>query len=116
MLRHHLYDIDRIISRTIAYGPVTAIVAAVFGGVVVLLSSALSMFAEGQTIAVAASTLLPSPSSSRCSVGFGVTWTGDSIAPGTTPIRPLPSSPPAFGTRWISRPSRGIWTRPSRTP
>lgn len=58
MLRHHLYDIDRIVSRTIAYGLVSAIVAVVFGGVVVLLSAALSTFAEGQTIAVAASTLV----------------------------------------------------------
>ncbi len=58
ILRHHLYDIDRIISRTIAYAIVTAVVAAVFGGVVVLLSSALSSFAQGQTIAVAASTLV----------------------------------------------------------
>jgi hypothetical protein len=57
MLRHHLYDIDRLISRTIAYGLVSAIVAVVFGGVVVLLSTALSSFAQGQTIAVAASTL-----------------------------------------------------------
>jgi hypothetical protein len=57
MLRHHLYDIDRIVSRTIAYGLVSAIVAVVFGGVVVLLSTALSSFAQGQTIAVAASTL-----------------------------------------------------------
>jgi hypothetical protein len=57
ILRHHLYDIDRIVSRTIAYGLVSAIVAVVFGGVVVLLSTALSSFAEGQTIAVAASTL-----------------------------------------------------------
>jgi hypothetical protein len=57
ILRYHLYDIERIISRTIAYGLVTAIVAVVFGAVVVLLSTALSSFAQGQTIAVAASTL-----------------------------------------------------------
>ena len=57
ILRHNLYDIDRIVSRTIAYGIVSAIVAVVFGVVVVLLSTALSSFAEGQTIAVAASTL-----------------------------------------------------------
>ena len=57
ILRHHLYDIDRIVSRTIAYAVVTAILAVVFGAVVVLLSTALSTFAQGQTIAVAASTL-----------------------------------------------------------
>ena len=57
ILRHNLYDIDRIVSRTIAYALVSAIVAVVFGAVVVLLSTALSSFAQGQTIAVAASTL-----------------------------------------------------------
>jgi hypothetical protein len=57
ILRYHLYDIDRIISRTIAYALVSAIVAVVFGGVVVSLSTVLSSVAQGQTIAVAASTL-----------------------------------------------------------
>jgi hypothetical protein len=57
ILRYHLYDIDRLISRTIAYGLVSAIVAVVFGGVVVLLSTALASYAQGETIAVAASTL-----------------------------------------------------------
>jgi hypothetical protein len=57
ILRYRLYEIDRIISRTIAYALVTAIVAFVFGGVILLLSTALSAFAQGQTIAVAASTL-----------------------------------------------------------
>jgi hypothetical protein len=57
ILRYRLYDIDRIISRTIAYAIVSAITAIVFGGVIVLLSAALASFAQGQTIAVAASTL-----------------------------------------------------------
>jgi hypothetical protein len=57
ILRHGLYDIDRIVSRTIAYSLVSAIVAGVFAAVVVLLSTALSSLAQGQTIAVAASTL-----------------------------------------------------------
>ncbi len=58
ILRHHLYDIDRIISRTIGYALVSTIVATVFGGIIVLLSAALATFAQGQTIAVAASTLV----------------------------------------------------------
>jgi hypothetical protein len=57
ILRYRLFEIDRIVSRTIAYALVSAIVAGVFGGVVVFLSTALSSVAQGQTIAVAASTL-----------------------------------------------------------
>ena len=56
ILRYRLYDIDRLISRGIAYGIVSGILAIVFGGVVVILSAALATFAQGQTIAVAAST------------------------------------------------------------
>jgi hypothetical protein len=58
ILRYRLYEIDRIISRTIAYAIVSVILIGVFGVVVVLLSTALSTFAEGQTLAVAGSTLV----------------------------------------------------------
>jgi hypothetical protein len=57
ILRYHLFDIDRIISRTIAYAIVSAITAIVFGGAIVLLSAALASFIEAETIAVAGSTL-----------------------------------------------------------
>ena len=57
ILRYRLYEIDRIVSRTIAYATVSAILAIVFGGVILLLSAALARFTQGQTIAVAASTL-----------------------------------------------------------
>ena len=66
ILRYRLYDIDRIISRTISWGLVTGALVAVFGVVVVTLQSLLAAFAEGllaefaqgQTLAVAASTLV----------------------------------------------------------
>jgi len=58
ILRYRLYEIDRIISRTIAYAMVSLILVGVFGVVVVLLSTILSTFAEGQTLAVAGSTLV----------------------------------------------------------
>jgi hypothetical protein len=60
ILRYRLFEIDRIISRTIAYGAALIVLAAVFSGAVLLLSSALASFAfaQAQSIAVAASTLL----------------------------------------------------------
>lgn len=57
ILRYRLYEIDRIVSRTIGYATVTGILALAFGSAVVLLSTVLSQLAQAQTIAVAASTL-----------------------------------------------------------
>jgi hypothetical protein len=58
ILRHHLYDIDRLISRTLGYAVMTGALGAVFVGVILLLSGVLARFAEGQTIAIASSTLV----------------------------------------------------------
>ena len=57
ILRYRLYDIDRIISRTIAYAIVTGLLGTTFGTTILLLQAVLTRFTEGQTIAVAASTL-----------------------------------------------------------
>jgi hypothetical protein len=58
ILRYHLYDIDRVISRTLGYAVITGVLAAVFVAVVLVLTAVLSRFAEGETIAIAASTLV----------------------------------------------------------
>ena len=56
--RHHLYDIDRLVSRTIAYSLVTVILVTVFGGLVLVLQAALAEVTDGDTVIVAASTLI----------------------------------------------------------
>ncbi len=58
VLRYRLYEIDRIISRTISYGLVTASLVSVYGVAVLLLQIALGAFTGGETVAVAASTLV----------------------------------------------------------
>jgi MFS family permease len=57
ILRYRLYEIDRIVSRTISYATVTGILAVVFVVVIVGLQALLADVTSGQTIPVAASTL-----------------------------------------------------------
>jgi len=56
--RYHLYDIDRIISRTFSWALVTATLVAVFAGAVIGLQALLAPITANNTLAVAASTLL----------------------------------------------------------
>jgi len=58
VLRYRLYEIDRIISRTIRYAVVTAVLAAVFVGTNLALGTLVAAATGGSTVAVAASTLL----------------------------------------------------------
>ena len=58
VLRYRLYDIDRIISRTLAYAVMTAVLAVVFAGIIVGLQALFATFTGGSTLAVAASTLV----------------------------------------------------------
>ena len=59
ILRHGLYEIDRIISRTVSYGLVVAVLGAVYAAGVVGLSTAVSAVTgqEGSDLAVAGSVL-----------------------------------------------------------
>ncbi len=54
ILKYHLYDIDRIISRTLAYTVVTGLLVGVYAGLVLL---ATQVFRFHSAVAVAASTL-----------------------------------------------------------
>jgi len=58
ILRYRLYDIDRIISRTVSYGAVTGILALVFVGTILVSQTILASFFRGSSVAVAASTLV----------------------------------------------------------
>jgi hypothetical protein len=54
ILRYRLYDIDRIVSRTLAYAIVTGLLIAVYAGLVLL---AIQVLRLASPVAVAASTL-----------------------------------------------------------
>jgi hypothetical protein len=59
VLRYRLYNIDRIINRTLVYGSLTAtLLALYFGGIVVLQRIFVLLTGEKSTVAVVASTLL----------------------------------------------------------
>jgi hypothetical protein len=54
VLKYRLYDIDRVISRTLAYAIVTGLLAGIYAGLVLLATEVLRFHS---TVAVAASTL-----------------------------------------------------------
>ena len=58
ILRYRLYEIDRIISRTIGWALVTGVLVLVFAGAILLFQAVLAPLTGESTIAVAASTLL----------------------------------------------------------
>jgi hypothetical protein len=58
ILRYRLYEIDRLISRSISYGVVTLVLASVFVVVVLAAQAVLGPLTGSSTIAVAGSTLL----------------------------------------------------------
>ncbi len=57
LLRFRLWDIDRVVNRTLVYGLATGILIGLYAGVVVLLQGVLDNFTAGSDVAVALSTL-----------------------------------------------------------
>lgn len=57
ILRHRLFDIDLVINRTLVYGALTALLAGVYVGSVLVLQAVLTPVTQGEGLAVAISTL-----------------------------------------------------------
>ncbi len=100
IFRYRLYDIDRLISRTVSYGLVAAVLAAVYLGGVAALGAVVGsdnpLAVAGATLAAAA---LFTPVRRRVQGGS----IGDSIEPGMTPPRWSPPSRDGCATRSIWR-------------
>ena len=58
MLRYRLYEIDRVISRTLVYASLTVVLGAAYVGLVLGGQAVFSSFAGGSNLAIAASTLV----------------------------------------------------------
>jgi hypothetical protein len=58
ILRYRLFEIDRLISRTVTWAAVTGVLVITFAVAVVALQAILARFMQGQTLAVAGSTLV----------------------------------------------------------
>jgi hypothetical protein len=58
ILRYRLYEIDRLISRTLVYGGLTVILGAAYVGLVLAGQAVFSSFAGGSNLAIAGSTLV----------------------------------------------------------
>lgn len=58
ILRYRLFDIDRIISRTIAYALITGFLVATYAALILLLQGPLDQLTGGGTVSVALSTLI----------------------------------------------------------
>jgi hypothetical protein len=56
--RYRLYEIDRLISRGLSWAVLSGVLLVVYAGAVLLLQAVLAGVVQGQTVAVAASTLL----------------------------------------------------------
>jgi hypothetical protein len=57
VLKYRLYDIDRIVSRTVTYGLLSTLLAGSYLGIVLALQSAFASLTRGNELAVACSTL-----------------------------------------------------------
>jgi hypothetical protein len=58
VLRYRLYDLDRLVNRTVVYGSLTVLLAGVYAGLVFTLSQLLNPADQQSALAVAASTLV----------------------------------------------------------
>ena len=107
LFKYRLYDIDRIINRTLVYGLLTILLGAVYLAGVFGLGLLLNPVTGESALAVAASTWPWRPCSSRPAAASKRWWIGASTAAATTRPGRSRDSAAGCGTRstWIPSPS-----------
>jgi len=130
ILRYRLYDIDRVVSRTVGYTLVTAILAAAFVGGVIVAQRVLAPITQSNTLAIAASTLVVAAlfqtvrraiqgrvdrrfDRSRVNAERLVTTFGDTLRDVTDLPTINDSLMATVGTTWAPA-AVGMWVRPTR--
>jgi hypothetical protein len=111
ILRYRLYDIDRLISRTLSYALLTGLLVGVFAGIVLLTTRVLPF---SSPVGVAASTLAAAALFSPCAPACSASSTAVSTERATTPRRPWRRSAPAFATPSTSALCSTSWRPPRR--
>jgi hypothetical protein len=102
ILKHHLYDIDLLINRTLVYGALTASLVLVYLGSVVGLQYVFRALTGGSSqLVVVASTLVIAACSARCAGAYRAWWTAASTGGSTTRRRRSKRSRRGCATRPI---------------
>jgi hypothetical protein len=120
-LRYRLYDIDRLINRTLVYGLLTALLAGVYASVVLVLGQVFGGVGRGTpSWAVASATLAVAAPFQPARRRIQQSWIGASTGAATMPPRPSRRTASACATRSTSTPSPPScwrsWTRPCSRP
>jgi hypothetical protein len=97
VLRYRLYDLDRLISRTLAYGLLTVLLGLGYAGMVLGLGRLLPL---GSSLAVAAATLAVAAVFQPAVATFSGRSTGAATGPDTTPPARSRRSARACASRW----------------
>jgi hypothetical protein len=86
ILRYRLYDIDRVINRSLVYGLLTALLGGIYMGVILLCGQLFGGITDDPpSWAIAGATLAVAPYSSRLAAASSGWWIGASTGAATTP-------------------------------
>jgi hypothetical protein len=113
ILKYRLYEIDRIISRTLAYAIVTGLLVGVYAGLVLLATRVLDVRGP---VSVAAATLVAAALFAPVRRRVQHLVDRRFNRPGSTPSARWRRSRPGCRTRWILTRSVPTWPEPCTAP